>query len=1042
MIVLHGTWKPPVSLKERGEFFFWGESSLFSFVKGRGRPSRTSVNKPKLHPFQANEKDLLTALEVLNFENGSKNDGKMHHETMIFLLPSSLKKPHASPELIWDEEGNPTEDKVELLPWNIKGSCISLRNAILMLFSISQIWKEQNNVLIGADLRFWSKVSKFVMELLSKQRFIPSLVRTENNNEEIFVRWQHVLENQDESSRISMLLDAMPPICKAHLQYDSLNAQETFLSDFFNAVIDECIRNWIFISESRNKRSCFSKTWLESLATGESLKNNQAKFTNFLEETFSWQEQIQQKEKIPFRTCFRLEPPFENENLKSNEWKISYYLQALDDLSLLVPAEKIWKSSKSTLEFLNRKFEYPQEKLLTDLGKASRLYPPIEDSLHLAKPISAHLSTQQAYDFLKEASSLLQDSGFGVIVPNWWNKTAHKTALGVKLNLKPKRPPKKSTGIFDFNTLVKFDWELALGDEPISEEELEKLASLKEPFVHVRGQWVELKKEDIETALNFLKSKKSGEIKLSEALKLSIGYDVLENDLPINGFTASGWLSNVIDCFSGKKAIEELPAPKSFVGELRPYQKKGFSWLHFLQQFKLGACLADDMGLGKTIQLLALLLKNKEQKVKNPTLVICPTSVIGNWQKEAARFAPSLQTLIHHGPNRKKKEDFLSEILKYDLVISSYALAYRDEDTFKDIEWNGIVLDEAQNVKNCYTKQAQAVRNIKANFRLALTGTPIENRLSELWSIIDFLNPGYLGSLNKFHKYFELPIERYNSTEVRSRLKTIVQPFILRRLKTDPTIIKDLPNKIETKVFCNLTKEQASLYKAVVKDMLGQIDELSGIKRKGTILSALTKLKQVCNHPAHFLKDSTSIPGRSGKLNRLVEMLEEILAGEDRTLIFTQFAEMGKILKTYFQDMFGQEVFFLHGGVPQKSREKMISRFSENNGPKIFILSLKAGGLGLNLTQANHVFHFDRWWNPAVENQATDRAFRIGQIKNVQVHKFICVGTLEERIDEMIENKKALAENIVGTGEGWLTEMSTEQLKELFALRHETVIDE
>ena len=307
---------------------------------------------------------------------------------------------------------------------------------------------------------------------------------------------------------------------------------------------------------------------------------------------------------------------------------------------------------------------------------------------------------------------------------------------------------------------------------------------------------------------------------------------------------------------------------------------------------------------------------------------------------------------------------------------------------------------------------------------------------------MEFLNPGYLGSAESFKRVFAIPIERYNDKDAGMRLRGIVSPFILRRLKTDPKIMKDLPDKIETKVHCNLTKEQATLYKAVVKDMLGKIEELEAIKRKGIVLSTLTRLKQVCNHPAHFLDDDSAIPGRSGKLNRITELMEEVIAEDAAALVFTQFSVMGNMLKTHFQNVFGQEVLFLHGGVSRKQRDQMIMRFSEKKGPSIFILSLKAGGVGLNLTRASHVFHFDRWWNPAVENQATDRAFRIGQTKKVQVHKFVCKGTLEEKIDEMIEDKKVLAENIIGSGEGWLTEMSTEQLRELFTLRQEALLYE
>ncbi|MBU7043351.1 MAG: DEAD/DEAH box helicase, partial [Theionarchaea archaeon] len=417
------------------------------------------------------------------------------------------------------------------------------------------------------------------------------------------------------------------------------------------------------------------------------------------------------------------------------------------------------------------------------------------------------------------------------------------------------------------------------------------------------------------------------------------------------------------------------------------------------------------------------------------TLVICPTSVVGNWYKEIKRFAPSLRAMIYHGADRKA-DTFSTDVCSHDVIITTYSLARIDACQFSSIEWEYMILDEAQKIKNPWTQRAQAIRNLKARNRIALTGTPVENRLSELWSIIDFLNRGYLGTQKEFHKKFALPIEKYHSTHHSEALKRIVQPFVLRRLKTDASIIKDLPEKMEMKVFCNLTEEQATLYEAVVQEMLEKIDDSEGIQRKGLILSTLMKLKQICNHPAQFFHDSSTLHHRSGKLARLEEMLEEALSEGDRALIFTQFQEMGTLIQSYLQEQLDCETLFLHGGTPQKQREAMISRFQEHKAP-LFVLSLKAGGLGLNLTAANHVFHFDRWWNPAVEDQATDRAYRIGQRQNVQVHKFVCIGTVEERIDEMIEQKKALAQTIIGTGEAWITEMSTHDLKQIIQLRKE-----
>jgi SNF2 family DNA or RNA helicase len=475
------------------------------------------------------------------------------------------------------------------------------------------------------------------------------------------------------------------------------------------------------------------------------------------------------------------------------------------------------------------------------------------------------------------------------------------------------------------------------------------------------------------------------------------------------------------------------------------------------------------MGLGKTIQFIALMLHLQENEVlEKPTLLVCPTSVLGNWEREVKRFGPSLKTLVHHGDKRSQGKAFAKAVKDKHLVITSYSLVYRDIKHLQAVDWQGIILDEAQNIKNSDAKQSQAVRQLESQFRVALTGTPVENRLAELWSIMDFLNPGYLGPKNFFQRRFAVPIERYGDTDSLKTLRSLVQPFILRRLKTDRSIIQDLPEKQEMTVFCGLTSEQAALYQKLVDQSLVDIESAEGIQRRGMILALITKLKQVCNHPILFkgleandrdevgngksaaaLRDPSSLPdysslhAHSGKLQRLEEMLEEVLLEGDRSLIFTQFAQWGKLLQRYLEQQFQREVFFLYGNTSKNQREAMVDRFQNDpQAPRIFILSLKAGGVGLNLTRANHVFHFDRWWNPAVENQATDRVFRIGQTRNVQVHKFVSTGTLEERIHELIESKKALSEQVVGTGENWLTELDTDALRNLLLLDRAAIIDD
>jgi SNF2 family DNA or RNA helicase len=507
--------------------------------------------------------------------------------------------------------------------------------------------------------------------------------------------------------------------------------------------------------------------------------------------------------------------------------------------------------------------------------------------------------------------------------------------------------------------------------------------------------------------------------------------------------------------------VPTLETPPGFKGTLRPYQERGLSWLAFMERFGFGACLADDMGLGKTVQLLALLVHEREEAKRAaagtgaepqrvaPTLLIVPMSVVGNWTKEVTRFSPSIQCLVHHGPLRRQGDAFLAAVSKSDLVVTTYALANRDKDLLARVGWGRVVLDEAQFVKNPAAKQSQAVRAIEAPRRIALTGTPVENRLSELWSIMDFLNPGYLGGAGQFRTRFAVPIERYHDPARAGQLRGLVRPFILRRVKTDPTVVADLPEKLETKEFCHLTPEQAQLYETCVKRMLTDVEAAEGIHRRGLVLAALIKLKQICNHPAQALKDADPTPAaavdptRSGKGIRLLEMLDEVLAEGDRALVFTQFRQMGHLLESMLKRELGRDILFLHGGTPQGQRQKLIDDFQDPKGKApVLVLSLKAGGVGLNLTAATHVFHFDRWWNPAVENQATDRAYRIGQTRTVQVHKFVVRGTLEERIDEMIESKTELAENIIGHGERWLTELDTTQLREILTLRADAVGDE
>ncbi|MGH7765247.1 MAG: DEAD/DEAH box helicase, partial [Candidatus Dormibacteraceae bacterium] len=716
-------------------------------------------------------------------------------------------------------------------------------------------------------------------------------------------------------------------------------------------------------------------------------------------------------------------------------WTVRFLLQSAADPSLIVPASEVWASGPG-LSVLGGVVHQPEEALLADLGRAARLWPQLEAALDAPRPTRMRLDTAGAHHFLKEVAPTLVQAGLGVMLPSWWQQRSAR--IGVRAKTSGRGDA--GVGLLGLEGLVDYRWQLAIGDEDLSTDDLRQLAALKVPLVQVRGHWVELQPDRLQTALAFFERHQADGARsasIPELLRIGLGLDRSETGLPVLGVQAEGWLGKFLHGEDGER-VKAKGAPEGFVGTLRPYQERGLGWLGFLEQLGLGACLADDMGLGKTVQLLALV----QAEHGGPTLLVCPMSVVGNWQREAERFTPGLRVVVHHGGGRSGADGFAEAAGAADLVITTYALIARDRDLLATVEWRRVVLDEAQNVKNSEAKQAQAVRSLPAASRVALTGTPVENRLSELWSILDFCNPGLLGTKSDFRARFAVPVERYRDEAAADTLQRLTRPFVLRRLKTDRTIISDLPDKLEMKVYCNITREQATLYQAVLDDMLQKIEDSEGIKRKGLVLSTMLRLKQVLNHPALMLGDGSRLEGRSGKLSRLEGILEEAVAEGDRVLCFTQFAEMGALLKTYLEAQMGHEVLFLYGGTSKPARDAMVERFQSSSSPQVFILSLKAGGTGLNLTAANNVVHFDRWWNPAVEDQATDRAFRIGQRRNVQVRKLICVGTLEERIDRMLESKRELAERIVGAGEGWLTELSTDELRSVIALSKDAVAEE
>lgn len=657
-------------------------------------------------------------------------------------------------------------------------------------------------------------------------------------------------------------------------------------------------------------------------------------------------------------------------------------------------------------------------------AEKSAFIADIMESGDIFSPIG--LTSGEAYTFLSEVS-LYHECGILCHIPDWWKKRARR--IGVSVTAGEKAPSRVGA-----DALLSFNAALALDGEELTEEDIKLLLSSTEGLVFIKGKWVDADASRIREALAaFERARKlfdSQEFTLSDAMRMQLGLESIygaqtENEETIS-ISNGTWLSEMIEKMSQPSLIEDVALGRNFRASLRPYQTVGFKWLYFMYQMRLGACLSDDMGLGKTVQVIALLDKLREEE-KGASLLIIPASLIENWQKELDRFAPSMNYKVLH---KSFGDSSINEDDNIDLYITTYGMAAKSEELQK-IKWETVILDEAQAIKNPSAKQTKIIRKLNAGFKLAMTGTPVENRLTDLWSIFDFLNAGLLGTLKEFAAY-SARLRRQNNY---TRLKQTVSPFILRRLKTDKSILPDLPEKIEMKKYPHLAKQQIVLYQTLVEELQKKLEDTEGIERKGIILSSIIKFKQLCNHPDLYTGQASFAPTDSGKLEILAELCETIREKRERMLIFTQFKEMCAPLDDFLFTVFGKRGLVLHGGTQVKRRGEIVERFNAKDYIPYMVLSLKAGGVGLNLTAANHVVHYDRWWNPAVENQATDRAFRIGQTKNVLIHKLITKGTIEEKIDAMIDDKQWVANEVLSaSGENWITELPTEKLISLFRL--------
>ncbi|MEG2198805.1 MAG: DEAD/DEAH box helicase [Anaerovorax sp.] len=677
-------------------------------------------------------------------------------------------------------------------------------------------------------------------------------------------------------------------------------------------------------------------------------------------------------------------------------------------------------------------FGKDEKKLLTLLvtvtkaAEQSTFISNLMESGELFLPLK--FTANEAYEFLREIP-VYEDAGILCRVPNWWRKKSNRIQVSAVVGQKPP----SQVGL---DAMMDFSPTLSIDGEAITFQELEEFLKMAEGLTLYKGKWVEINKTKLEAALLAFERVKAfgvnGEFSMGDALRMQLTMNNEFGDLPEEievSLTNGQWLQRVKETLLNPKDIPPVPLVPTFRAALRPYQKSGYQWLHAMAKLKLGACLADDMGLGKTVQMIAFLEYTRVTQ-GGKALLILPASLIGNWQKELSRFAPELPFQILHKSEAKLEE---TDYIKGDafLYITTYGMAVKLEE-LNEQNWDVLILDESQAIKNAGTKQSKAIKAIPATMKIAMTGTPIENHLGDLWSLFDFLNKGLLGSAKEFTTFTKQLTEE---TGGYGKLRKTVSPFILRRLKTDKTIIEDLPDKIEMKEYAALTKRQIGLYQELLKEITLKLKEAEGIQRKGVVLSSIMKFKQICNHPAQYLGQEEFKPQYSGKFQQLAEICETIYEKHERVLVFTQFKEMTQPLSEFLQELFHKEGFVLHGGTPIKNRQEMVEKFNGEAYVPYMVLSLKAGGVGLNLTGANHVVHFDRWWNPAVENQATDRAFRIGQTKNVMVHKFVTKGTIEEKIDAMMEEKQKLAGDILASsGEKWITELDNKELLNLFQL--------
>ncbi|MEU1421805.1 DEAD/DEAH box helicase [Kitasatospora sp. NPDC005751] len=1060
MYALHALWRAD------GRLALWAEDAAV-YREGRAAAGRSAADGARAgaHPFACAAADVARLLGAI----GPGLDwlaGQGAERWTGLLLPALGGRPVPSPDL----PVGAAPRGVTLSPWRVPTLLFDAAEAAQLLGALHDPhWPgatvelpggETVEVAYGASLRWLSAVHDLAWRLVGRGRLLPALGQERPG--EWYARWRPA---PDSAARreLAALAAGCPPVCRAEhapgppmpappvpaapappVPAAPASGQHTpgprttepapagrsavdLSTELLDTLVDREARAALADLEPP------AEPWLAALHSADGRLPERPP-ADLPERLAAWY--AARSPDSPVRLNLRLgeplgpDPDDPDGGAVADSWRLDLLVQAADRPSLVVPAAALWAEDEAYAA-LARTVPDPAEAYLAELDRAARIHPPLRTALLDPRPTGVDLDRDGALDFLRTAAPALTRAGFGVLLPAWWQR---RPRIGLALTAAPAATPGavKRTAQIDRDAVLAFQWQLSLGEVTLTEQELAELAAAQQGLVRLRGRWIEVDQAQLAAAVRFLADHGSGTMEPVELLRLAVDDRASVDGFPVTAVHATGPIGDLLAGRPGD-ADRTPQLPEAFTGTLRPYQRRGLAWLDALGRLGLGAVLADDMGLGKTVQTLALLALEQERGAAGPTLLVCPMSLVGNWQREAARFAPGLRVHVHHGADRSAPDP------SADLVITTYGLVQRDVADLRRIRWRRIVADEAQQVKNPAARQSRALRSLRSGPRIALTGTPVENRLADLHAVLDFANPGLFGSAESFKERFSIPVEQSGNAEVAARLRRLSGPFLLRRSKSDPLIAQDLPAKQEFTVHCGLTAEQAGLYRAVVADLLRRLQGIRGVERKGAVLAAIGRLKQVCNHPAQLLHDGTEVAGRSGKVERLVEVLEEALAEGDRALVFTQYAEFGAMLQPYLSRRLGGEVLYLHGGVPRGRRDDLVERFRAPDGPRVFLLSLKAGGTGLNLSAANQVIHLDRWWNPAVEDQATDRAHRIGQRRDVQVRRLVCVGTVEERIADLISAKRALADAVVGGGEQWLAELSTERLRELLTLSADAI---